>query len=51
MKRITVKKTAYRMKGGPLDGQTLYLSCPGTLTFCLHGQTGRYNSRNEWVPS
>lgn len=51
MKRIGVKKTAYVMTGGPLDGQTLYLSSPGTLSFSLHGQTGHYNSENVWVPA
>lgn len=51
MKRITVKKIAYVMKGGPMDGQTLYLSSPGTLSFSLHGQTGHYNSENVWVPA
>lgn len=49
MKRIGVKKTAYVMKGGPMDGRTLYLSSPGTLSFSLHGQTGHYNSANVWV--
>ena len=51
MKRIRVKKIAYVMKGGPMDGQTLYLSSPGTLSFSLHGQTGHYNSANVWVPA
>lgn len=51
MKRIRVKKTAYVMEGGPMDGQTLYLSSPGTLSFSLHGQTGHYNSENKWVPA
>lgn len=50
MKRIRVKKTAYVMKAA-MDGQTLYLSSPGTLSFSLHGQTGRYNSENVWVPA
>ena len=51
MKRIEVKKTAYVMKGGPMDDQTLYLSSPGTLSFSLYGQTGHYNSWNVWVPA
>lgn len=46
-----VKKIAYVMKGGPMDGQTLYLSSSGTLSFSLHGQTGHYNSENVWVPA
>lgn len=39
------------MHGGPLDGQTLFLSCKGTLPFTLNGQTGRYDSNNNWVPA
>lgn len=41
--------TAYIMKGGPLNAVTLYLTGPGTITFSLRGQTGFYNSKNEWV--
>ena len=43
------RKTANVMTGGPLDGQTLWLSCAGTVSFTLNGQTGRYDANNRWI--
>lgn len=50
-KRITTKKQKHFMHGGPLDGKVLLLSSEGTLPFTLHGQTGRYGARNQWIPA
>ena len=38
----------YVMKGGPLNGVALWLSCPGTLSFTMNGMTGRYDGNNQW---
>ena len=51
MAKATTRKRAYHMTGGPLGGETLYLSSPGTYKFTLKGQTGHYDMRNNWVPS
>lgn len=48
MKRT--KLNEYKMKGGPLNSMIIRLSAPGTVVFRLHGQTGRYNEENVWVP-
>ena len=32
----------YKCVGGPLNGQSLDLATPGTLTFTLGNKTGRY---------
>lgn len=42
------RKSPHKLKGGPFDGHTLYLCSPGTLTFTVKGQSGRYNSNGEW---
>lgn len=39
----------YTMHGGPLAGESLFLSAPGTVVFTLHGYTGFYNRDNIWV--
>lgn len=45
-KRITtiraVSKTAYHCVGGPMNGETLYLSTDTTAMFNYKGETGRY---------
>lgn len=45
------KKQLFRCHGGPLDRCELILTSPGTLTFTLHGQTGRYDASMRWVPA
>lgn len=42
-------RKSFKMLSGPLDGQTLLLSQPGTLIFTLKGQTGYYNEHNIWT--
>lgn len=50
MAKASTRKTKHVMHGGPLGGQTLYLTSPGTLPFTLNGETGRYDNTNTWVP-
>ena len=50
MKRTKLKDKEYMLKGGPLNGKIITLSTPGTVVFRLHGQKGRYNEENVWVP-
>ena len=49
-KAISIKRTPVIVSGGPFAGQVLRLSSPGTLTFTVNGETGRYNEAGEWVP-
>lgn len=42
------RKSPHKLTGGPFYGHTLYLCSPGTLTFTVKGQRGRYNSNGEW---
>ena len=44
-----IHKQRHLMKSGPLDGHSLYLETPGTLTFTMKGQTGFYNFNDKWV--
>ena len=50
--RLAVKYRRVTCTGGPLDGQkiTLERNCEYTLTFTLHGQTGRY-VQAVWSPA
>lgn len=41
-KSRTVGKTAYTCIGGPMNGETLYLSTDTTAMFNYKGETGRY---------
>lgn len=45
-----VRKQAYKLEGGPWHGHTLWLSCGGTLTFTVNGQTGHYDRQGVWQP-
>lgn len=45
-----VRKSPYKLEGGPMHGHTLWLSSGGTLTFTLHGQTGHYDRQGVWQP-
>lgn len=45
-----VRKRQHKLEGGPMHGHTLWLSSGGTLTFTLHGQTGRYGRQGVWQP-
>ncbi len=49
MSRSRIKKLCYVLKGGPLDGKSVYLSSPGSLPICVNGQSGYYDSWNVWV--
>lgn len=42
--RKTVRKSAYKCVGGPMDGHTLYLTTPSTVPINMAGQRGRYVS-------
>lgn len=46
--RVSVRKRPYKLEGGPMHGHTLWLTSGGTLTFTLHGQTGRYDRDGIW---
>lgn len=48
--RVSVRKRPYKLEGGPMHGHTLWLTSCGTLTFTLHGQTGRYDTEGRWQP-
>ncbi len=48
--RTSVRKQPYKLEGGPMHGHTLWLSCGGTLTFTLRGQTGHYDAKGRWQP-
>ena len=48
--RVSVRKSPYKLEGGPMHGQTIWLTSGGTLTFTLHGQTGRYDTEGRWQP-
>jgi hypothetical protein len=45
-----VRKQAYKLEGGSWHGHTLWLTSGGTLTFTLHGQSGRYDTEGRWQP-
>lgn len=45
-----VVKRPHKLEGGPMHGHTLWLASGGTLTFTLHGQTGRYDTEGRWQP-
>ncbi|CAH0532185.1 hypothetical protein UAM5_00068 [Ralstonia phage UAM5] len=40
--RKTVRKSAFKCQGGPMDGHTLYLTTPSTVPMNMNGQRGRY---------
>lgn len=48
--RVSIRKRPYKLEGGPMRGHTLWLASGGTLTFTLHGQTGRYDRDGRWTP-
>lgn len=48
--RVSVRKRPYKLEGGPMHGHTLWLTSGGTLTFTLHGQSGRYDTEGRWQP-
>jgi hypothetical protein len=50
MKVKKVVKRSHLMRGGPYNGQILWLESQGTLTFTVHGQTGYYDVYDSWVP-
>ena len=39
----------FKCSEGSLAGHTLYLSCAGTMAFCLNGVKGFYNHNMDWV--
>ena len=47
-KRPTVKKTMFVLSGGPFSGAKVRMECPGTLTFSVNGERGRYDENNNW---
>lgn len=44
------RKQPYKLEGGPWHGHTVWLSCGGTLTFTVNGQTGHYDRQGVWQP-
>ena len=48
--RVSVRKRPYKLEGGPMHGQTIWLTSGGTLTFTMRGQTGRYDIEGRWQP-
>ena len=48
-RKLSAAKTNFKCKGGALDGQYLYLTTAGTVTFELNGQKGYYNNEMEWI--
>lgn len=50
-KAVTKRKSKKKLscKGGPLDGEFLYLSVGGTLPFSMNGFKGFYNRDMKWV--
>lgn len=36
------------LRGGPFTGYSVHLHSPGTLTFTVNGERGRYNRAGEW---
>lgn len=49
-RRPTVRKQRQKLNGGPFNGAVIRMACPGTLTFTVNGETGRYDHNNNWLP-
>ena len=46
---VRVTKRKYPLKGGPFDGERVWLSCPGTLRMRHNNRIGFYTRDNFWV--